>query len=184
MNKKRISFSIIIIASFLLINTSVSASPPPPAPKCNISGIIQSVEFIDAYQDECLKIENGCPTDSETNHPARYYLEIKADSVNYVSGDTSFYTCEKMLPLDNPKIVSIIKDSVKVGDIFTVGQKITGEVTFLGTIHFNSYELDSSPIGMTSITQSNLIIIGFGVFVICIIIVFLVLILLRKRRKF
>ena len=34
--------------------TKVFASPPAPAPKCNIEGVIKDARFEKAYESECL----------------------------------------------------------------------------------------------------------------------------------
>ena len=115
---RKIFFVFSIIVLFALVSSSVFASAPAPSQKCYIEGIIQSVEFKDAYDEPCLTEEYGCRTDMELNHPARYFFKIKIDYVSHVSGDTDFVTCEDMLPLSEEKTIFINKDEVKASDSF------------------------------------------------------------------
>ena len=133
-----------IIALLILISNSIFAAAPAPSPKCYIEGTIQSVEFKDAYDEPCLTEEYGCPTDTELRHPARYFFNIKMNSVSYVSGDTDFVTCEDMLPLNTEKTIFINKDEVKISDSFKLGQNIKGQVSSFWEISFDSYELEES----------------------------------------
>jgi hypothetical protein len=143
MKKIFILFSIIV--SFTLTSKSVFASAPAPSPECYIEGIIQSVEVKEAYDEPCLVEKYGCPTDMELQHPARYFLKIRIDSVSYISGETKFTTCENKFPLNSEKSIFINKDKIKAGDSFGSGQKIKGQVSSFGNPSLDSYELESLP---------------------------------------
>jgi len=176
---RKIFFAFLIIALFVLISDSVFASAPPPSPKCNIEGVIQSVEFKDAYDEPCLTEENGCPTDMELNHPARYFFKIRIDTVSYASGETDFETCEKMLSLNTEQTIFINKNEVKEGDFFESGQKIRGQVSsFSGGKSFDSYEIDQ-------FIDDSSAKIGIYVITTIVIIVLLVLLIyfLRRNKK-
>ncbi|MCX6737095.1 MAG: hypothetical protein NTW73_03370 [Candidatus Parcubacteria bacterium] len=146
---KKILFVFSMIASFVLINNSVLAVAPLPSPNCNIEGIIQSVEFKEAYDDPCLTLPSRCPTDTLVNFPAGYYLKIKISSISYVSGETKYATCEALLPLNTERTFFIYKDDVKTGDSFKIGQKIKGLVYSWFRFVFKSYELDQASITPT-----------------------------------
>lgn len=136
---RKILFVVSLLAVVLLVSNSVFASAPAPSPKCYINGVIQSVEFKEAYNESCLTDEYGCPTDMELYHPARYFLKIKIIEVSYVSGEIGYVTCEEMLPLNTEQTIFINKDKVKTGDSFEPNQKINGQVSsFLGK-SFDSY---------------------------------------------
>lgn len=119
----------------------VFASPPAPTPVCQISGVIKSVEFKDAYDEACIKEPYGCPTDMELNHPARYFFDVSINSVSHVSGDTNFITCQDMYSVGKVQKIFINKDKVKSGDTFSVNQKIDGIVRSFWGASFDSYTL-------------------------------------------
>jgi len=128
-NMRRIFLVFLILTLTVLVGNSVFASPPLPSPNCYIKGIIQSVEFKEAYEDPCLTGKYKCPTDIALSLPARYAIKIKIDSVAYDSGETKFITCETLFPLNAERTIFIKKDKVKAGDSFKSGQKISGRVT-------------------------------------------------------
>lgn len=101
--------------------------PPPPTPNCYIKGTIQEVEFIEAHDHPCLQ-NPPCPTDVELHSPDRYYLTISIQEVSHRSGDTSYYTCEDMYPLNSEKKIFLDKENVNEGDSFEKNQEIEGEV--------------------------------------------------------
>jgi len=132
------------VIAFVVISfsaSSVFASPPAPTPMCQISGVIKSVEFKEAYDEACLKEPYGCPTDMELNHPARYFFDVSINSVSHVSGDTSFNTCQNIYSVGKVQKIFINKDKVKSGDIFSVNQKIDGIVRSFWGASFDSYTL-------------------------------------------
>lgn len=132
-----------VIAFFAIIFGAIPvfASPPAPAPACQISGVIKSVEFKDAYDEACIKEPYGCPTDMELNHPARYFFDVSINSVSHVSGDTSFITCQNMYSVGKVQKIFINKDKVKSGDTFSVNQKIDGIARSFWGVSFDSYTL-------------------------------------------
>lgn len=119
----------------------VFASSPAPAPTCQISGVIKSVASREAYDEPCLKNPGGCPTDMATRHPAQYFLDIVIDSVAYVNGETKMMTCEDLFPAGRVATISIDKDKVKAGDVFSAGQKINGTARRFFDLYFDSYSL-------------------------------------------
>lgn len=117
-------------------NISVFASPPAPAPKCYVSGVIQDVRFEKAHDNPCVK-SNSCPTDVQLSYPDTYYLSVKIQSVSLKDGDTRFQTCDSLYQTGSTREIFITKDKVKPGDVFGKGQVITGTaVSFWG----NSFE--------------------------------------------
>ena len=143
MNKITIKQSVILLFVLVILTSMpVFASPPAPTPACSITGIIKSVEFKDAYDEPCLKEPyDGCPTDMELQHPARYFLDVSINSVTHVSGDTSFNTCQNMYPVGGVQKIFINKDKVKSGDTFMANQKIDGIVRSFWGESFDSYTL-------------------------------------------
>ena len=132
------------VIAFVVISFGASpvfASPPAPTPVCQISGVIKSVEFKEAYDETCLKEPYGCPTDMELNHPARYFFDVSINSVSHVSGDTSFNTCQNIYSVGKVQKIFINKDKVKSGDVFSVNQKIDGIVRSFWGASFDSYTL-------------------------------------------
>ena len=136
----------------ILSSAPVFASPPAPTPRCRITGIVKSVNFKEAYNEACLKEPHGCPTDMELYHPARYFIDINIDSASYISGNTDFNTCDDMYPIGSVKNIFIGKDKVKIGDIFSVNQKIEGVV--MGS-SFNSYNIENLSKPKPSIDQKK-----------------------------
>ncbi len=145
-------FFVIAFVAIIFGAIPVFASPPAPAPVCQISGVIKSVEFKDAYGEACIKELYGCPTDMELNHPARYFFDVSINSVSHVSGNTSFNTCQNMYSVGKVQKIFINKDKVKSGDTFSVNQKIDGIVRYSWDVSFDSYiSFDSYTLG--TITQ-------------------------------
>lgn len=134
-------FFVIAFVAIIFGAIPVFASPPAPTPACQISGVIKSVEFKDAYDEACIKEPYGCPTDMELNHPARYFFDVSINSVSHVSGDTSFNTCQNMYSVGKVQKIFINKDKVKSGDTFSVNQKIDGIVRSFWGASFDSYTL-------------------------------------------
>ncbi len=178
-------FSIFIL--LVLVSNSVFASAPAPSPKCNIEGIIQSVEFKEAYDEPCLTEEFGCPTDMELRHPARYFLNIKIEDVSHLAGETESVTCEDMLPLNTEQTIFINKDKVKAGDSFESGQKINGQVSSFWGKSFDSYNIVKSTdktdadVGLIdSDAKTRMYVIpALAIIIILIVVIYL----LRKNKK-
>jgi len=140
--KQQIKCLVLFFVGMVILSyTPVFASPPVPTPICQITGVIKSVTFKDAYNEPCLEEPYGCPTDTELRHPARYYLDINITSVSYISGETNFNTCENMYPAGSMKKIFIGKDKVNIGDTFSVNQKIEGIVRSFWGSSFDSYSL-------------------------------------------
>lgn len=176
---------IFFILTFFLASIFTFASAPPPSPKCEIKGIIQSVEFVDAYNASCLTEEGGCPTDTELIHPARYFFNIKINTVSYMSGETSYITCEELLPLNTYTSIFINKDKVNAEDFFEPGQKINGQVSSFWGISFDSYELEQNTNKDTKIEveDSDTQITSYILFGIIIISIFTVLLIYYFKKK-
>lgn len=152
-NQTKKAFFIILPVITILAGASIFAAPPAPTPVCRIEGIIKSIEFKNAYDEACLKEPNGCPTDVELYHPARYILYVNVNSVSYVSGETNFITCENMYPVGNIKNIFLNKDKVKPGDTFSADQKIEGVARSFWGSSFDSYNLTGTT---TQIYTNNL----------------------------
>jgi len=132
----------ILWSSVNFSNTKVFASPPAPAPKCNVEGVIKDVRFEKAYESECLKTDS-CPTDGQTKFPDLYYLTIKIDKVSYKDGNTNFRSCDSLFPINSIKEFNIVASSLKVGDIFKHDQKIKGIVSSFWGHSLDSYQITS-----------------------------------------
>lgn len=50
----KIFFFLLVLGFWAGGITKVFASPPAPAPKCNIEGVIKDARFEKAYESECL----------------------------------------------------------------------------------------------------------------------------------
>lgn len=165
---KYIGFVLLVLIFIFLSSDAAIASPPAPTPVCQITGKIESVQFKDAYDEPCLKQPGGvCPSDSETQHPARYYLEVQIEKASYASSDISYTTCDKLFPSFTKQAVFINKDEVKPGDLFAVNDRIEGTVS--GGNYLESYSL-KIPSGSNA--KKNIIylvvaavIIGLGIMV-------------------
>jgi len=145
--KRQVKYLILFFVITLIGGAKpVFASPPLPAPVCQINGVIKSVTYKDAYENPCQKEPNGCPTDTELNHPPRYYLDIYIRSVSYVSGESNFITCENMYPVGSVRNIYIDADKIKIGDKFFVNQKIKGIVRSFWGSSFDSYVLKTKTI--------------------------------------
>jgi len=150
MNDRRLlryfSFALFFLASAGIAEGTALASPPMPTPICNVSGAIISATFIKASVEPCVNEPYGCPTDMQTNHPARYELDVKISSVKYASGATDFTKCEDMYQVGSEQTIYITKDDVKNNDQFSAGQIIEGEVRSFWGYSFESYHLTHSDI--------------------------------------
>lgn len=136
-------FFVITFTAVIFGVVPVFASSPIPTPLCQISGVIKSVEFKDAYADACLKQPFGCPTDMQSSHPAQYSFDVSINSVSYVSGNASAIECHNMYSVGKVKKIFLNKDKVKSGDTFSVNQKISGIVRSFIDVSFNSYTLST-----------------------------------------
>jgi hypothetical protein len=130
-----------LFVTTILSYTPVLASSPAPSPSCQITGVIKSVTFKEAYDEACLKTSNGCPTDMPTSHPDEYFLTIDISAVSYVNGETKNATCEERYPVGSTQKISVFKTTVKAGDILSVNQEIEGIVHSSWGNIFNSYSL-------------------------------------------
>lgn len=162
----------------------VLASPPAPAPKCLIKGIIQSVEFKEAYNESCFNncdrpgYAACCPTDMEYEHPDRYFLNVTIKEVSYIEGTTEFSTCEKLFPVNENKIIFINKANVKQGDQFISNQQIEGQTPpYWGVGYLESYTLEE-PTNTNSKTLTYIIIAVIIILLLAILIYFL----LRNKK--
>ena len=123
--------------------TKVFASPPAPAPKCYVKGVIQSVRFEKAYELPCVKI-SSCPTDTQLSYPNRYYLSVNIQGVSFKDGDTRFQTCSSLYPLNSLQEIFIDEDKViAIGGSFKKGHQIEGVVSSFWGYSFDSYQITS-----------------------------------------
>lgn len=127
-------------------NTLVFASPPAPAPKCYVSGVIQNVRFEGEHEAPCVKM-NSCPTDTQLSYPDTYYLSIKIQSVSSFKGDTRFRSCDSLYQVGSTQDIFITQDKVKPGDVLSEGQTISGTtISFWGN-SFDSYTISEPSTG-------------------------------------
>lgn len=121
-------------------NNRVIASPPAPAPKCYVKGLIENVRFEKAYENPCVK-NDSCPTDVQLSYPDTYYLSVKIQNVSFKEGDTRFQTCESLYSPETSQEIFIIRDRIKSGDLFNKGQVIEGTVSSFWGKSFDSYNI-------------------------------------------
>lgn len=114
---------------------ALSIYRPLPQPNCKISGIIKAVTFQPGTKD-VVSIDDEYKFPSLYTYPDTYYFEIETDSVSYINGDTTLSTCENKYPINKKSIIFIEKNNIKNGDVFSVGQKISGIVD--GDMSLNS----------------------------------------------
>jgi hypothetical protein len=161
-----------IIALLVLVSSFVIASTTSTSPMCNVRGVIQSVEFIEAYEEPCLEEEYGCPTDMPTSHPARYKLKIEVDSVFYIPGSTEYSSCKSIFSKDE-EVIFINEDKKSSGDSFESGQYIEGAVSSGFGKYFQSYtinvkidnggrEINLTPYAIAGIIILSIVIIYFS----------------------
>jgi hypothetical protein len=120
-------------------NNRVFASPPAPAPKCYVKGVIQNVRFEKAYELPCVKTRS-CPTDTQLSYPNRYYVSVNIHEVSFKDGDTRFQTCASLYPLNTLQEIFINEDKVIAGDSFKKSQQIEGVVSSFWGYSFDSYQ--------------------------------------------
>ncbi|MFC1768628.1 hypothetical protein ACFLZX_02595 [Nanoarchaeota archaeon] len=176
---------LLILTMIILLSIAVIASAPAPSPKCYAEGVINSVEFKDAYNDPCVAT-NSCPSDGENIHPARYYLMVQLNLVKYVSGETKYRTCEEMLPLNTEQKIFLNKDEVKEGDTFKKGLEIKGQVSSFWGKSFDSYEVEPMPAGKCDITtdcKSNVYPKAIIILLVVLILLITTFIVLFLRKK-
>ncbi len=139
--KQKLIFALIIFlcSIFQIKVDKVFASPPAPAPRCYIEGIIQEVTHMEASSDNTT----GGPTDRANDISERYVLKIIIDKISYVDGEKSFQSCDSLYPLGTTKEIVINKDKIINGTIPTVKQKITGTVSSFWWPSFDDYSVTS-----------------------------------------
>lgn len=123
--------------------TRVFASPPAPAPKCFVKGVIQKVRFEKAYELPCVKTKS-CPTDIQLSYPNRYYLSVNIHEVSFKGGDTRFQTCASLYPQNSLQEIFINEDKVIAGDSFKKDHQIEGVVSSFWGYSFDSYQITSA----------------------------------------
>jgi hypothetical protein len=80
----------------------------------------------------------------EVQHPSRYYLQVVFSSVEYVSGETKFSKCEKMVALNSQSELLLNESDLKEGDNLSVGTKFEGNVRSVGLLFLDTYSLVDS----------------------------------------
>jgi hypothetical protein len=88
----------------------------------------------------------------ELIHPARYYLNLTINSVSYVSGDSSYRSCEQVFIMGNEITVWIEKNSA-INGIPQSGKFINGTATsffpsFLSYTLNGNEEIDDDEVGV------------------------------------
>lgn len=144
-------FSILFSWIATMPSTLVFASPPAPAPKCYVSGVIQNVRFEGEHEAPCAKT-NSCPTDTQLSYPDTYYLSIKIQNVSLEGGDTRFTNCNSLYQVGSIQDIFVIQDKIKPGDVFSKGQMISGNVISFWGNSFETYSInpqlpETPPIG-------------------------------------
>jgi hypothetical protein len=132
--------SLIIVVLFSTSSLFAYASPPLPTPICHVEGVIKSANYIAAYDEPCVQTKS-CPTDMEVQHPSRYYLQVVFSSVEYVSGETKFSKCEKLVALNTQSELLLNESDLKEGDNLSIGAKFEGEVRSVGNLFLDSYQI-------------------------------------------
>ena len=138
--QKLIFVSTILLFSIFQVRVSKTfASPPAPAPRCYVEGIIQKVTHKDALNN----INPQGPTDMTTYIPERYELKILINKTSYIDGEKSFQSCDSLYPKGTTKEIVINKDKITDNTIPAVKQKITGTVRSFWWASFDSYTVTS-----------------------------------------
>ena len=116
---KQRKWVIAVIFTAIIFSTAfVYARTKEHRPICNIEGIIESVKFKDF---------------TFSTDPSIYLLGININSVSSGGGDeTGFYSCKDFYTIGKVREVFIVESDIKTGDIFSVGQKISGEIDDVG----------------------------------------------------
>ena len=136
MHKKLLFVSIILSLIIFQSKTDrVFASPPAPAPRCYVEGIIQEVIHLDAQNNS----GSGGPTDMATGVSERYSLKVLINRTSYIDGEKSFQSCDSLYPLGTTKEIVINKDKIIDNTIPMVKQKITGTVRSFLWPSFDDY---------------------------------------------
>lgn len=150
MSKKQILVVILTIFLFPIFQIyfgKVFASPPAPAPRCYIEGVIQEITHKNAFVNN----STGGPTDRANNVPERYELKVLINKRSYVDGEKSFQTCDSLYPLRSSIEIAINKDMIANDNFPSVDQKITGTVSSFWWPSFDDYVVTSdSNISVTS----------------------------------
>jgi hypothetical protein len=140
-NNKLILATIILFFSIFQVKINkIFASPPAPAPRCYIEGVIQEVIHMDASSDSTT----GGLTDRATDIPERYVLKVNINKTSYVDGEKSFQSCDSLYPLGATKEIVINKDKIINNTIPIVKQKIIGTVSSFWWPSFDNYTVTSA----------------------------------------
>lgn len=125
--KKQICFIyvLLLIISFI----SLISSAPLANPECYVKGVIQSVEFKEAYNESCVA-NPPCPTDYESIVPDRYYLELKITEAYLYDNPEEIIECQELYPINSVSTIRVNKDSLKLGDVFQNGMTVKGKVIY------------------------------------------------------
>lgn len=136
MHKKLLFVSIILSLIIFRSKTDrVFASPPAPAPRCYIEGIIQEVTHLDAQNNS----GSGGPTDMATDVPERYVLKVNINKTSYVDGEKSFQSCDSLYQVGTVKEIVINRDKIINNTVPAAKQKITGTVRSFWWPSFDDY---------------------------------------------
>lgn len=141
--------------SLLILNTM--AVPPSPSPICHVTGVINSVEFMEVYDNPCLQ-DDSCPTDVQLHTPARYKLIVSIIEASYVSGETGI-SCESLYPAGSKEIF-IHEEDVVEDSLLRENLKIEGNVSRFWYRRFTTYTLSEAPEYQLSSTLRLLNILG------------------------
>lgn len=137
-----ISSLILIIIIFLLV---LSSALVQPGPHCNIKGVIEDVEFEEAWEHECIKKEREtgmpeCPDGGFLSYPNRYSLGIRVDEVFTVEVFNED-RCEYEIKGGDLVYFNVPLNLVKEGDDFMNGRKIEVDIDALNWRSISSYNL-------------------------------------------
>lgn len=133
-------FILLLLGIFLRAAYRVEASPPAPAPRCRIEGLIQESVYKQSEPDK-----PGGPTDAAESLPERYALKVKILKSQYEDGDQSLQTCAQLYKAQTVRDMVITSDKITVGQTPRRGQKITGIVRTFWWPSFDTFELSAGP---------------------------------------
>lgn len=144
---KKILYSFIIfLALFVFVNKGfvlASRTDFSTSQKCDIEGVIKSVEYKEAFRDPCLE-EGVCPVGAyNPETPAKYNLSVLVESVSCTpfDGMSAPKSYEEHFPIGEEQIIFVEEKDVLEDDSFVLGQKILGKVEWFFGNKFISYKL-------------------------------------------
>tara|TARA_Y100000310_G_scaffold15516_1_gene15580 strand:- start:50 stop:568 length:519 start_codon:yes stop_codon:yes gene_type:complete len=171
--KKVVMSLLILIVSF----SFVFAIPAPQPSDCEIKGIVEYIEFKEAWESDCLEdgeITENCLDGGFLSTPARYELMIFIEEITSL-GESNCEGEVQGYRKDEGNVLYILEEDIE--EIPRVGQIIEGVIS---RSDFDSYSLQVS---LETKTSSYLIPYLIGAVVLLIIFVVFLLVLLKKKSK-